>query len=100
MSFFSDLVDAIYSLFGYRKVTMVSVLKTAGGAPVASEPVSFSYSPSGAANWVQDGTATTAADGTATGTVHLRSGTFDFRAVFGGANGFMTSQAEKDGVFV
>ena len=101
MSIWEAIIDWFYHIFGYRRVTATSILRTSSGySPIPNEPVTLSYAIPDQ-KFSQDGTDTTNASGTAEESVYLKHGIYNFRVSFPGVAGqYSSSTAEKDNVVV
>jgi hypothetical protein len=95
MAWWDAIVDFIYHLLGYKKVTAVSILRTTGGTPVPGEPVTLSYAKGVSTSWATDGTNMTTQLGTVQNYVYLKSGTYTMRMSFIGAGAYRPCQAQS-----
>ena len=102
MSIWDLIVDWFYHLLGYRRVTATSILRTSSGySPIPNAPVTLFFTHYVITPFTQNGTGTTDSSGTATESVYLKRGTYDFKVSFPGIAGqYGPSTAEKDNVVV
>jgi len=93
MNWWEAIVDFIYHLFGYRKVTSAAVLRSSGGSLLSAKPVTLNYKKVSEIPFTTDGTSLTVL-GATTNSVYLKSGTYVFQNSFAGGSGYNGSTAQ------
>lgn len=100
MNWWELIIDFLYHLFKYKRITATSTLSTKGGTTIAGGSIKLSYAAAGSNTFIADGTGVTDQAGKAVESVYLRSGKYTLRVSFpGSGEGYGPSQNQADVAF-